>query len=102
MAHAERNGSGGNTDEALRLIEGVEQSGAPADGLDFAWAYASVGRFDEAFEILDANYESGDPFLSAIRTTDNRWYVLRDDPRYEMLLQKMNLPINRSLLSAQK
>ena len=85
-------GSGGNTEEARRLIEEVEQDLGPSIHLNFAWAYGSVGRFDEAFEILDALYESRDPFLSAIGITDNRWHALRDDPRYAALVERMNFP----------
>ena len=85
-------GSGGNTDEALRLIEEVEQEVGPSTDMARAAAHASVGRFDEAFEILDANYETRNPFLSGIRLTDNRYYALRDDPRYAALLERMNFP----------
>ena len=85
-------GSGGNTDEAHRLIEEVEQDGRLSTALNLAWAYASVGRLDEAFEILDANYESRNPFLAQIRTTDHRFSALHGDPRYAALLKRMNFP----------
>ena len=85
-------GAGGNTAEAVRLIEEAEQELDPSTELNFAWAYASVGRFDEAFEVLDAAYERRDPFIAGIRSTDNRWHAMRSDPRYAALLERMNFP----------
>ena len=84
--------AGGNTDEALRLIEEVEQEGGPTTSMAHAAAYAWVGRFDEAFDALDANYESRHPMLLGIGATDNRWYPLHDDPRHTALIERMNYP----------
>jgi tetratricopeptide (TPR) repeat protein len=56
----------------------------------FVWLNAVLGRKDEAFEWLDRAYEERDPLLALIKhllLCD----PLRDDPRFEDLLRRMNL-----------
>ena len=76
----------------------------PAQGMkpfDLAGMYASAGERDMAFEWLEKAYELPVvvPFV-----TDARFDSLRDDPRFEQLLRKLNLPedaIQRHLAAAE-
>jgi TolB-like protein/Flp pilus assembly protein TadD len=56
-----------------------------------ATTYAALGDKDEAFAWLDIAYEEHDSFLSAIKVWP-RFDPLRDDPRFQDLLRRMNLP----------
>ena len=53
--------------------------------------YALAGENDQALEWLERGYDERDPnmpYLSVERTLDG----LRDDPRFQDLLRRMNLP----------
>ena len=56
---------------------------------DSAATYAFLGEKDQAFRFLDEYHRlsSRIPFVA-----DARFNSLRDDPRYEQLLRKLNLP----------
>jgi len=56
-----------------------------------AQVYAFRGESDEAFKWLDLAYEQKDPSLSHIKG-DVPFKTLENDPRYNALLKKMNLP----------
>jgi tetratricopeptide (TPR) repeat protein len=56
----------------------------------FAWLSAGLGRKDEAFEWLDRAYEERDPLLALIKHL-LLFDPLRDDPRFQDLLRRMNL-----------
>ena len=56
---------------------------------DFAAAYALAGERDVAFHWLQKTYEL--PYYHPF-ATDARFDSLRDDPRFEKLLRKLNLP----------
>jgi tetratricopeptide (TPR) repeat protein len=62
--------------------------------MEIAALYASAGKKDQALEWLENAFETRDPnipYLGAIPHFDS----LRDDPRYEELLRRMNLPLTR-------
>ncbi len=56
---------------------------------DIAAAYSLAGDKDRAFAYMEKTYSPYDPrpFVA-----DIRFDSLRDDPRYEQLLRKLNLP----------
>ncbi len=56
---------------------------------DIAAAYAYAGETELAFKWLNVTYEAP-VFMPFV--TDARFDSLRDDPRYEQLLRKLNLP----------
>lgn len=57
--------------------------------LDLAGYYALAGNKDRTFELLETAYESTMPWFFG---TDARFDSLHDDPRFEQLLRKLNLP----------
>ncbi|UCC83992.1 MAG: tetratricopeptide repeat protein, partial [Gemmatimonadota bacterium] len=54
------------------------------------WVSAVLGRKDEAFEWLDRAYEERDPLLALTKHL-LLFDPLRDDPRFQDLLRRMNL-----------
>ncbi len=60
-------------------------------GLRIARLYAHAGDKDRALEWLEKAYERGSPNLQHIGVGWD-WDILRDDPRFQDLLRRMNLP----------
>ena len=58
---------------------------------DLAVAFATAGEHDRAFEWLEIAYEAHDPSLLYIGVLP-LFDGLRDDPRFQDLLRRMNLP----------
>ncbi|MDA2934670.1 hypothetical protein MYX82_10060 [Acidobacteria bacterium AH-259-D05] len=56
----------------------------------FAWIYAGLDETDRAFEWLERAYQARVANLPYIKV-HSRWDPLRDDPRFQDLLQRMNL-----------
>jgi TolB-like protein/tRNA A-37 threonylcarbamoyl transferase component Bud32 len=56
-----------------------------------AMVYAQLGDEEQAFEWLERAYEQHDGLLYLLKA-DPRWDPLRDDPRYEDLVRRMNFP----------
>ena len=59
--------------------------------MGFAYAYAALGRNDQAFASLDEAYDKRDSSLWSIKG-DPLLKTLERDPRYKAFLRKMNLP----------
>ncbi len=55
----------------------------------FAIMYAHLGEKDEAFEQLEKSFEEGED-MSDLKVGP-MWDPLRDDPRFQDLLRRMNL-----------
>jgi tetratricopeptide (TPR) repeat protein len=60
-------------------------------GYQIAQVYAYRGEVDQAFEWLNRAYMQHDPGLMWFKT-DLKLKTLRNDPRYALLLKKLNLP----------
>jgi tetratricopeptide (TPR) repeat protein len=60
-------------------------------GYQIAQVYAYRGEVDRAFEWLNRAYLQHDPGLLWFKT-DLKLKSLRNDPRYALLLKKLNLP----------
>ena len=59
-----------------------------------AMVYAGLGETDLAFEWLDKAYERKESQLTSLAISP--WTVpLRDDPRFEALLRRINYPMDR-------
>ena len=56
----------------------------------FAWIYAGLGETDQAFEWLERAYQARVADLPYIKN-HSRWDPIRDDPRFQDLLRRMNL-----------
>jgi tetratricopeptide (TPR) repeat protein len=81
----------GRKKEALNVAAELEAEGKKWDTAGIAEIYAALGETDKAFEWLETAYEKRHPFLPWIGV--NPSYVsLKDDPRFQDLLKRMNLP----------
>jgi hypothetical protein len=74
-----------------RAIELIQQSPIMYDGQDGrAFYFALLGEYELAMDNLEKAFAAGDPVAIYL----NRWTLyepLRDTPRFQALLQKMNL-----------
>ena len=70
-----------------RLQERSKQSYVSAASI--ALIYVGLGRKDEAFDWLERSYQAQVPLLPLKR--NHMWDPLRDDPRFDDLLRRMNL-----------
>jgi adenylate cyclase len=99
----EPEGRGKRVDQALFLVRSGESDRArailrleetlPLFGQNptyVALAYAELGDLDECFRWLDKSFLAHDLPIMCIRL-DSRYENVRQDPRYQTLLQKMNL-----------
>jgi TolB-like protein/DNA-binding winged helix-turn-helix (wHTH) protein/Flp pilus assembly protein TadD len=80
----------GKREEAKRLLE--HRSAGNSTMMAAAGAYAALGDRDEAFRRLFTLAEEGDS-LNYVKT-DPSLDSLHDDPRWPVLLQRMNLPVD--------
>jgi serine/threonine-protein kinase len=58
--------------------------------MDVAESYSRLGEADEAFAWLERAYERRDPL--AHLGVDPIWDPLRQDPRFDQLLRRLDLP----------
>jgi len=85
----------GRHDEARRMLEDL--SGRKAPRLELAAAaYAALGDKDEAFKLLFA-MQRGDGFNYV--KVDPPFDSLHSDPRWQVLLRRMNLPVDGGAVS---
>jgi tetratricopeptide (TPR) repeat protein len=80
----------GQRDEARKMLAELEKRKAtPFVAFELAILYTALGEKDEAFRWL--NYEHPHAFFPWFRVLPE-FESLRDDPRFKVLLRKMNLP----------
>jgi adenylate cyclase len=72
-------------DEAAHLAE------HPTRAYFLAIGYGEAGDADRAFTFLERAYRGGSPLISVLEV-DPRIDALRDDPRFDDLLRRMNFP----------
>lgn len=57
----------------------------------FEWAYASLGEKEKALDYLEQAYQYKSTNMISIKTSP--WFDdLRDEPRFQAILKKMNFP----------
>ncbi len=83
----------GRTAEARRLLEQVpaEQMVMPLFSYSNAAILGELGETDRAFALLEQAYQGRTALMSVLKV-DPRMDALRDDPRFEDLLRRMNFP----------
>jgi serine/threonine protein kinase/Tfp pilus assembly protein PilF len=82
----------GKLEEAKGILEELEARSKQQYISPFALAhiYVAMGDLDKAFELADKAYEERDENLISIKIHPT-WTVVRSDPRYKALLEKMGL-----------
>lgn len=78
----------GKREEAMKLLDTVEY--VPWKAIGAALVYAGLGEKDEAFRSLEKAIELRAPFVIVLKV-DPRFDSLREDPRFQNLLRRMNL-----------
>jgi TolB-like protein len=83
----------GNEARARELLEETInlQSRGYARPFHVARIYVGLGDNNKAMEWLERGYREEDPFLTALKA-DLTFDPLRDDPRFQSLLRRMNFP----------
>lgn len=76
----------GDEQEARRILDSL---GPDSDPTRIAIAHVALGDRDEAFRWLERAFEVSSPFISELR--DPRYDPIRDDPRFQDMLQRANL-----------
>ena len=83
----------GNAREAEEILNRLESEGASYSPKILAMVYGALGDKDEAFDRLEQAYQQRDFMLSFIY--GHPWLDrLRDDPRFQDILRRMNFPEN--------
>jgi len=80
----------GRMEEAREILAEIEQGNEPASPLFLAEFYAVLGEKDEAFRSLNESCDVPEAFAPSARI-DPLLDPLRDDPRFQDLLRRMNL-----------
>ncbi|MDH7512899.1 MAG: hypothetical protein QHH14_08135 [Clostridiales bacterium] len=79
----------GRRQEALDIAEHMDASRAWFT----AQIYAALGEKSKALDLLEACYRDRVPVLPWIRVHGGEYDALRDEPRFQELLKRMNLPL---------
>jgi serine/threonine-protein kinase len=79
----------GRTAEARKVLHEFERESISAGHI--ALIYVGLGENEQAFDWLEKAYETNNSWLFQLQ--DPIWDPLRDDPRFEDLLRRLNLPV---------
>jgi len=90
MELAEAHAMAGDAAEALRILGNLARAGTPLDPMELAIVWAHLGDRDRAIRYLEDAYLQRDPWLIGIG--DPLLAPLREDPRYEAIIERMGLP----------
>ncbi len=83
----------GDTNRALEILSELNQRGHTGAFDLAAMLQLAVGDKDQAVRFLEAEYnQSGYVMLSNLKRDWFDWVDLRGHPRYEALLQRLNIP----------
>jgi tetratricopeptide (TPR) repeat protein len=81
----------GRVDDALAIATRIESNGAKSiDAFQLAFLYANLGDADNAFKWVE--YEPHHAFLPWLASPWAPLLSLREDPRYEAFVRRLNLP----------
>ena len=80
----------GEQGEALRVLRRLETTDKYVSPAEFATFYAALGMRERAFEKLEQAFNKRDFRLSALKV-EPEYDALRDDPRFDDLLRRINL-----------
>ena len=82
----------GQREQALAVAAKLKQ-GSPGRHLRVAEFFAALGDTDAAMRELEAAYQARVSGVPWIRVHGGAWDDLRDDPRFQQLVRRMNLPL---------
>jgi Tfp pilus assembly protein PilF len=83
----------GRRSEALRIATTLEMELAEghANWLDVAFVHVALGNHEKALAALEKGFEERVPRMFGLKVYP-RWDGLRDDPRFQDLLRRLNFP----------
>jgi adenylate cyclase len=82
----------GNTEEVYDYIEEVKNGNYSFDtNTALAQVYVGLNDYDKAIDYLEKGHEKGE-FWSSVLKTYELWDPMREMPRFQGLLEKMNYP----------
>jgi len=83
----------GDKDQALAWMEKVKEAAPRQHGspMTIAFIYTQLGETELAVASLEKAYQHRRPLLVYLKV-DRRWDPLRDDPRFQDLVRRMNFP----------
>jgi TolB-like protein/Flp pilus assembly protein TadD len=85
-----RRGRAREATKTFRLLESMDREGHVPD-VFLAIGAAQLGRKDQAMEHLQIAHRNRDPYMVLLKTIP--WFdPIRDDPRYQGLLRRLNFP----------
>lgn len=74
-----------------RIVEQIQRGSGDSAMFQYAQIYAQARQLDRAFDALDKGLAVKDPGVTGVRT-DPFLEPIRSDPRYPVLLRKINFP----------
>jgi TolB-like protein/Flp pilus assembly protein TadD len=92
----------GRYDEARQIAAELAEDPGPKDKLSLAFTYAGLGEYDEAMRWLESCYETRVDWLPWIASPNAYGGVLeplRQDPRFQTLIDRLDLSLADSLAS---
>jgi serine/threonine-protein kinase len=81
----------GDKERALEWVEKLKETSLNGAPLTVAIIYTQLGETDLAMAMLEKAYEQRHPFMVYLQSSRN-WDPLRDDPRFQDLVRRMNFP----------
>jgi serine/threonine-protein kinase len=81
----------GDKERALEWVEKLKETSLNGAPLTVAIIYTQLGETDLAMAMLEKAYEHRHPFMVYLQSSRN-WDPLRDDPRFQDLVRRMNFP----------
>ena len=80
----------GKSDDAIRIIDGFENSSEYVSPDSIAQAWSGLGERDKAFDWLERAYSARSNKIVDLKI-EPAFYKLHSDPRFSDLLKRMNL-----------
>jgi serine/threonine-protein kinase len=81
----------GNTSAVEGIVSQIQRGSGDSAMFQYAQVYAQARQFDRAFEALERGLLVKDPGVTGVRT-DPFLDPIRRDPRYSVLVKKINFP----------
>ncbi|MEE8607983.1 MAG: winged helix-turn-helix domain-containing protein, partial [Nitrospiraceae bacterium] len=88
--HAKASALMGKREEALKLLDETKKEWSERGPILIAGVYAVLGEKDQAFAWLEKSYAARETGIVQLKSP--QWDSLRDDPRFQDLLRRMNFP----------